>query len=247
MTYDINTITFLDIEAVPLHPWEELPEKSRQFFLKKFKKQIEEINPIDIGSPATLLCDREFIDLYNLKASLHAEWNRIVCVALGAVVDPTKENPKGKLFVRTFTGTEEAILEGVAASLAKRNPTHLCAHNGLGFDFPVLTRKYMLQGKIPPIFDNMGRKPWDMPFIDTQSVWAAGEWKYFVAQDQLAMLFGLESSKSDMDGSMVYDAFKKGEVASIATYCAGDVITLTNIFCRMTGRPVYSAGEIQIR
>lgn len=258
MTYDINTITFLDIETIPRYDWLTLPEKQKEFFQSKFQRELKEFkDPIIAGtSDKGITCSKEFGDFYHKKASLHAEFNQIVCVALGAMVitagSPVAVTPtvvKNELFIRGFTGTEADILKQVAESLKKRSPSWICAHNGIGFDFPILARKYLLYDGLAnvPILDVRNYKTYDLPWLDTQKIWAAGEWKYFVALDQLASLFGLPSPKDNMSGDQVYDAFKAGKIEDIKRYCQGDVATLANLFLKMNSQPIYTPEQIVYR
>ena len=73
---------------------------------------------------------------------------------------------------------------------------------------------------------------------DTMEMWKFGGRDY-TSLDVLSMALGIPSPKSEMDGSQVGEAFHKGEIEKIATYCSRDVFTTANCYFKMTGKPVF--------
>ena len=73
-------------------------------------------------------------------------------------------------------------------------------------------------------------KPWDEKIYDTMLKWDA---KKSISMDKLARVLGIEG-KGDIDGSMVWDMYKRGEYQQIADYCADDVNIVQSIYSRMT-------------
>ncbi len=223
---------YIDIETVPAFKTYELAdERTRYLFEKKMRMELE-------GKEFT---NRDEINetlhyLYNEKAGLFAEFNKIVCVSLGYVL-PKKAQLDGKIspesiYIKSFTGEEKVILNDLASALSK-NYDNLCAHFGKGFDYPVLARKYVIhQIEMPRVLNISGLKPWEIPLHDTQEMWKFGDLRHSCSLDLLAHCFGLPSPKEEMDGSEVRDYYYNKPLdglASIVKYCEADVRTLINV------------------
>ena len=56
--------------------------------------------------------------------------------------------------------------------------------------------------------------------------------------DTLAKVFGLPTSKDEMDGSMVADYFKQGKIEEIKKYCMKDVELTRKVYYKMTFEPM---------
>jgi hypothetical protein len=222
---------YLDVESVPAFKcFDDADDRTKQLFKKKFAREIEEIM-VDSDFHA---CDI----IYAQKAALHAEFNKIVCVSLGAITQvafakPTTELQKEGIYIKSFSGPEETILTQLSQALSKAY--QLCAHFGKGFDFPVLARKYLIHGiPIPPVLDTAGRKPWEVPLYDTQEMWKFTDLKYSVSLDLLAHVFGLPSPKEEMSGDQVASVYyEENDIDKIVRYCESDVRTLINVHRKM--------------
>ena len=90
------------------------------------------------------------------------------------------------------------------------NSTKLCAHNGKEFDFPYLCRRLLINNlALPNLLNLAGKKPWDVPHLDTLELWKFGDYKHYTSLDLLTAIFNIPSSKGDMDGSMVNSVYYK--------------------------------------
>ena len=98
-----------------------------------------------------------------------------------------------------------------------------------GFDLRFLLNRAIVLGvKLPsPLILPRDIKPWSDQVFDTMTAWAGA--KGTISQDNLAKALGL-ASKGDFDGSMVAEAWAKGEHAKIAEYCRNDVETVRAIY-----------------
>jgi uncharacterized protein YprB with RNaseH-like and TPR domain len=215
----IENILFLDIETVPqMDSWDNLDGTTQYLWDKKTKSQRKE--------------EIEASDFYEDRAGIMAEFGMIICISIGMI-----DSNSGKLKIKTFSGEEKNLLIEFCElfNAPRMNNVILCAHNGKEFDFPYIARRLLVQGIQPATpFQMFGKKPWEIPHIDTMELWKFGDWKSYVSLELLAHIFGIPTPKDDIDGSMVADIYyKDGDIDRIIHYCEKDVLTLANIFRRM--------------
>lgn len=232
---------FIDIETAPAFRSLSLADaRTQQLFKKKFFREIDErvekLLPVaHFGQRGHNLLRSEVEEsIYLEKAGLLAEFNRIVCVSVGAWVvkaervDPSV--PESYLYIRSYTGEERDILATLSESVFTKADT-LCAHFGKGFDYPVLARKYLINRlPVPRLLNTKGLKPWEIPLVDTQELWKFGDLRHSCSLDLLAHLFGIPSPKENMDGSQVAEYFYSGRIDEIVKYCEADVRTLAAVY-----------------
>lgn len=220
----IEKLLFIDIETVGCAP--TLPELKKtneklyslfEHYESWFKKRF----PEDIN----LSLEELFIS----RSALVPEFNKIVCVCLGLV--DTKGNFKTTVISNT---DEKKLLEDVKKTLVKCGEMGywMCGHNVKNFDIPVLGKRMVINGLMPPkILPSFDTKPWEVKAIDTRDVWQFGQYASISTLDLMCGVMGVESSKSDdMDGSRVHDSFwNKKEYNKINEYCEKDVVVLYNV------------------
>ena len=216
-----NKILFIDIETVPqTNDWNLLSERTQDLWAKKtaYQRNNDEISP------------EEF---YHDRAGIMAEFGKIVCISCGIVVQDKY------IHIKSFYGhEEEKILKDFNDMLIENffKADHLlCAHNGKEFDFPYIARRMMInQIEIPRILQLFGKKPWEIPHLDTMELWKFGDYKHYTSLDLLANIFEVKTSKDDIDGSQVAKVYYEDEnIERIKTYCEKDVVTLINVFRKM--------------
>ena len=105
----------------------------------------------------------------------------------------------------------------------------LVGHNISGFDVGFLRKRAIVLGIKMPQKGTFPRdpKPWTM--ADTMAMWAGGTNR--VSMDNLCDILGIEG-KDGFDGSMVAEAWAKGEHDKIAEYCRDDVYRTREIHKR---------------
>ncbi|MDD3772660.1 MAG: 3'-5' exonuclease [Weeksellaceae bacterium] len=210
-------ILFLDIETVPMvENWAELPENMQNLWTKKVEKQLTENETAE--------------DFYGKRAGVMAEFGKIICISCGYIT--TEETLKIKSF---YGDDEKLILEEFAQLLTKsfsKKDTYLCAHNGKEFDFPYLARRMLINGIVLPSALNLqGKKPWEIPHLDTMELWKFGDYKHYTSLNLLAAIFDIPTPKDDIDGSQVAEVYyKEHDLERIKIYCEKDVLTVAQIF-----------------
>jgi uncharacterized protein YprB with RNaseH-like and TPR domain len=230
---NLADILFLDIETVPeFEHWQDLPKASQELFAKKTAYQRkEEIEP------------HEFYE----RAGIWAEFGKIICISV-AYFTPKKETKT--LRVTSFSGDDEAkiLLDFKALlethfNLAKHR---LCAHNGKEFDFPYIARRMIIHKiELPSKLNLFGKKPWEVPHLDTMELWKFGDYKHFTSLQLLASVLGVPSPKDDIDGSDVARVYyQEKNLPRIVEYCEKDTITLAQLLLRFNNEALISENQI---
>lgn len=187
-------------------------------------------------------------DLFHLKAGIFAEFGKIVCIAVGKCTDNEQAEPC--LRTKAYSHHDEkALLLEFKEMLEKLPPyTKLCAHNGKEFDFPYICRRMLVNGiPLPAVLNISGKKPWEIQHLDTMEMWKFGDFKHYTSLDLLAAIFNIPSSKGDIDGSQVNEAYYKQQALDrITAYCLRDVVVLTQLYLRMKGHPLIEEKNIVI-
>ncbi len=231
----LENILFLDIETVPISMeaglvsprLQELWEKKSTYFRAE-DESAEDAWP---------------------KASLYAEFGRVVCISAGVLSQVG--DPK-RFRIKSFAYEDEnAILEGFSALVKRfRSPAEirLCAHNGKDFDFPFLCRRMVISGlPIPVVLQVAGRKPWELNFVDTMELWKFGEYRNFTSLKLLTEVLGIPDPKDDMDGSQVAEVYYRDKnLERISRYCEKDVLAVAQVLLRLKGELLIPEENVQI-
>ena len=190
-------------------------------------------------------------DLYFDRSAIYAEFGRIIVIAVAIFHEI--ENGEYGLRVTSFQDDDEHKLLSAFSDFlnAKFDPDQVafCAHNGKEFDYPYLCRRLLVNGiRIPKALDIAEKKPWEINHLDTMDMWKFGDRKSFTSLDLLTSLFGIDSSKSDIDGSQVNRVYYEEEdgLSRIAEYCRGDVVATAQVFLKLSSLPIIKQSHITI-
>jgi uncharacterized protein YprB with RNaseH-like and TPR domain len=187
-------------------------------------------------------------ELYFERAGIYAEFGQIICIAFG-LFTKTKSKQLG-LRIKAFGGPDEnKVLNQFKDLIDNRldgDNIILCAHNGKEFDFPYLCRRYIVNEiEIPIALQIAGKKPWEIKHLDTMEMWKFGDRKNYTSLDLLAAIFGIESSKSTIDGSMVNKVYYQDkDLDQIIDYCKQDVLVTANLLLKLNLMPIIPQGNI---
>jgi DNA polymerase elongation subunit (family B) len=229
----LENIIFLDIETVSAHrSFEDLNSDWQDLWKRKARNLLKE--------------QQTEADIYD-QASIYAEFGKVICIGVGLI----RRGKDGTQFrVKSYYGDDErTVLQEFANLLNKsfNGATYLlCAHNGKEFDFPYLARRMMVQGiALPKLLDIQGKKPWEVPHLDTLELWKFGDRKSFTSLNLLAHLFEIPTPKDDIDGSMVGSVYwQDHDLDRIARYCCKDVLTLARVFLKFRGEKNISDEDV---
>ena len=229
----LEHILFLDIETVPEHAsFGALEQEKQQLWEQKTKYQRKEEFSAE--------------DFYD-RAGIWAEFGKIICISVGYF---TFKGDLRTFRVTTFHGEEKELLvafKNLLNSHFNQTKHLLCAHNGKEFDFPYIARRMLIHGiTLPYKLDLFGKKPWEVPHLDTMELWKFGDYKHFTSLKLMAHVLGIPSPKEDMDGSMVREVYyDDNNLDRIITYCELDVITTAQVFLRLRNDALLSDEEIK--
>lgn len=225
---------FLDIETVPQSAsYADLPERTQRLWDKK---------------AAYLVKNDETPEAIYNRASIYAEFGKIVCISVGMVVNVLGER---HLRLGSYAHHDERLLlwsfAKMLARFEKRNNAHLCAHNGKEFDFPYIARRMLVNGiELPETLNVAGKKPWEVNFVDTMELWKFGDFKSYASLDLLTSIFDIPSPKADMDGSQVAQCYyQQHDLKRIAQYCENDVLAIAQLMMRYKHLPLIAEEHVE--
>ncbi len=229
---NLENILFLDIETVPEQKhFNLLDEETQHLFELKTQYQRK-----DGQEP------NEFYD----RAGIWAEFGKIICLSAGFF---TFKGDIRHFRVTSFFGDEVQILKDFSNLLNNHfsQPQHvLCGHNAKEFDFPFIARRMIINGvAIPPKLNLFGKKPWEVPHLDTMELWKFGDFKSFTSLKLLTKVLGIPSPKGDIDGSQVGEVYYiEKDIDRIVTYCEKDVVAVAQILLKMRREDLLIEEEI---
>lgn len=228
----LGNILFLDIETVPEHEnYTNLDIEMQSLWEAKTQYQRR-----DEHSPE---------DFYE-RAGIWAEFGKIVCISAGYF---TLKGDIRHFRVTSFFGDEKKILQDFSNLLNNHfgQPQHLlCGHNAKEFDIPFIARRMIIHGlQLPGKLNLFGKKPWEVPHLDTLELWKFGDYKHYTSLKLLTKILGVPSSKGDIDGSQVAKVFYQDQdIDRIVTYCEKDVIATAQVFLRLRREELLDQDEI---
>jgi len=228
----LPNILFLDIETVPQFEFfTDLSKDTQQLFADKTQYQRKDD-----------LTPDEFYE----RAGIWAEFGKIICISVGYF---TIKNAERQFRTKSITGDEKQILNDFNKLIKEHfsNPAFVfCGHNIKEFDIPYLCRRMLIHGiKIPEKLQLFGRKPWEIPHLDTLELWKFGDYKHYTSLKLLTHVLGIPSPKEDIDGSEVRNVYyNEHNIDRIAKYCERDVVAVAQILLKMRNGALLSDSEI---
>ena len=174
----LENILFLDIETVPeVEHFQDLDSTKQALWEGKSLYQRK-----DDYTP------EEFYP----RAGIWAEFGKIVCISVGYFSNATSDPRQFR--VTSFFGDEVKILKDFKNLLITHfaQAKHLlCAHNGKEFDFPYIARRMIIHHiELPYKLNLFGKKPWEVPHLDTLELWKFGDYKTYTSLKLMTNVLG---------------------------------------------------------
>lgn len=229
---NLNNILFLDIETVPeTEDFNSLDSELQELWQQKTQYQRKD----DYSA-------EEFYD----RAGIWAEFGKIVCISVGYFANKSDIR---NFRVTSFLGEEVTILKDFNNLLNNHfnQAQHLlCGHNIKEFDIPFLARRMIINNiTIPNKLNLFGKKPWEIPHLDTLELWKFSDYKHYTSLKLMCKVLGIPSPKGDIDGSQVGQVYYVDkDIDRIITYCEKDTIAVAQIFLRLRQESLLIEDEI---
>jgi len=229
---NLENILFLDIETVPeTENFSDLDKTKQDLWEAKSRYQRKEEFTAE-----------EFYD----RAGIWAEFGKIICISVGYF---TIQGDTRLFRTTSFYGEERKLLvefKNLLISHFSQAKHLLCAHNGKEFDFPYIARRMIIHNiELPYKLNLFGKKPWEVPHLDTMELWKFGDYKTYTSLKLMTNVLGIPSPKDDIDGSEVYSVYyQTNDIDRIINYCEKDTIAVAQIFLRLRGDSILNDDEI---
>jgi predicted PolB exonuclease-like 3'-5' exonuclease len=213
---------YLDIETLPagdenFAALEVLYAKKKA----KKKKEKEDVDPSDF-------------EQYLLGTSFDGSFGRILCIAYAIDNQPVE--------VLSGDGDEAGMLREfwkIVDSISKPSfntqwPDHrvqFIGHNVMDFDLRFIYQRSIVN-KVKPSYELPFARYRNYPIYDTMKEWT--KWSNNnIGLEHIALALGVPTPKDGIDGSQVYEFYKKGKVEEICEYCKRDVEATRAVYKRM--------------
>ncbi len=230
---NLEDILFLDIETGPEQENFALLDATRKELWEQ-KSQYQRKDEVSA---------EEFYE----RAGIWAEFGKIICISVGFF---NIKGGKREFRVTTFHGDEPKLLKEFKNLLNSHfnQPKHLlCGHNAKEFDFPYIARRMLINRiDLPHKLNLFGKKPWEIPHLDTMELWKFGDYKHYTSLKLMANVLGIPSPKEDIDGSKVREVYYvENNLERIITYCELDVTTTAQVFLRLRNEDLWAENDIR--
>jgi 3'-5' exonuclease len=233
----LDHLLVFDIETVPVVP--ELNSLSEEM-QKAWEMKVGKNCPED-------LTKQEYF--FN-RAGIYAEFGKVICISAGIFAE-NKDTGKLEFRIKSFSDKNEKVvlqkfIEMLNLHYNQPEIHALGGHNVKEFDIPYLCRRILVNGlMLPKILDIAGKKPWEVNFVDTLTLWKFGDFKNYTSLALLAALFNIPTPKDDIDGSEVGKVYwEHDDLERIVTYCQKDVLTVSQLLLRFKGLPALTDNQI---
>jgi len=240
-TLKLDKVLFLDIETVPeYNSFQDLSQVKQKLWEQKsaYKRKYEAKDGEEITAEA-----------YYENAGIWAEFGKIICISVGYFNVSVHEEDY-EFRIKSYYGDDEKDILKEFADLLNNyfnTPNQLiCGHNIKEFDIPYMARRLLINGlALPRILNLFGKKPWEVPHLDTLELWKFGDYKHFTSLKLLTEILGIASPKDDIDGSQVREVYYNDQdLERIVKYCEKDVIAVAQVLLRLSGRELLQENQI---
>jgi len=233
----LTKILFIDIETVggcrDLEDCKKNNPSVAYQFIKYFDWFLKRFPEDDIEVLNRELLPKKMNTVFVKRAALVPEFAKIVCISVAFVTD------KGEVKTQTFSGDDEKQLLKDCQKLLDRCGKldfFLCGHNLKNFDIPMLAKRMIINGLMPPsILPSYDTKPWEIKAIDTKEIWQYGAYTSIGSLDLLCTTMDIPTPKDgDVTGDKVHQAYwEENKLKEISEYCEKDVHVLIDIIKKL--------------
>lgn len=233
----ITKILFLDIETVggckDFDSCKKTNESVANQFIKYYDWFLKRFPEDNTAVHHKVQEEQKRNNVFIKRAALVPEFAKIICVSAAFVME------SGEIKRQTFSGDDEkSLLTDVQKLLDRcgKLDFYLCGHNLKNFDIPMLAKRMIINGLMPPsILPSYDTKPWEIRAIDTKEIWQYGAYTAIGSLDLMCTCMEVPSPKNgEVTGDKVHDAYwNKNMLKEISEYCERDVDVLIDVIKKL--------------
>ena len=225
----LEDILFLDIETVPES--DDFSKLDNQNYYGKKRRAIKEKKTI--------------LQRHSMKEQEYGLSGKIMYFCWYFNIN----NDLKKFRVTSFYGKEKQILldfKNLLQSHFNQHKHKLCGHNSKEFDIPFIARRMIINNiQLPDKLNLFGKKPWEIPHLDTMDLWKFGDYKHFTSLKLLTHVLGIPTPKDDISGDKVRHVYyEENDLDRIVTYCEKDTIAVAQLLLKLQNKPLLETDEI---
>lgn len=98
---------------------------------------------------------------------------------------------------------------------------------------------------LPKKLNLFGKKPWEIPHLDTLELWKFGDYKHYTSLKLLTAILDIPSPKQDIDGSEVAQVYyQEKNMPRIVEYCERDTVAVAQLILRFLNKPLLEKSDI---
>ncbi len=98
---------------------------------------------------------------------------------------------------------------------------------------------------LPNKLNLFGKKPWEVPHLDTLELWKFGDYKHYTSLKLLTSILGIPSPKDDIDGSEVARVYyEEKNLQRIVDYCEKDTVAVAQVLLRFNNQALLKESDI---
>jgi predicted PolB exonuclease-like 3'-5' exonuclease len=162
----------------------------------------------------------EISESYLNQSSIMSTYGKICCISFGYL------DLNGSNQIRSLYGDDEFDIVNSFNELLKKiekKNFSLCGFRIMAFDIPwILHKLHKYDIKPADIILPYDKKPWEMRIVDMSESWKL-KFAYSYSFDETAYELDLNSSKINMDGSLVHQYYYSNKIDDIKNYCEDDI------------------------
>lgn len=220
----MSQLLYLDLETVPCDDPAIIAEIASTITPPGNYKKPETIAAWELGEK------KRAVEEAVARTSFDGGYGKIICACYAIDDGPVQTIQKHY--------SEHGIIRRVFEGVALFPAITFVGHN-ITWDLRMLYQRAVVHGIQPPavLLKAMRAKPWDDCIADVMTIWNPERDKK-ISLDKLCKVLGIDSPKGEVNGSMVAQLYRDGEIEKIASYCKADVIAVRECYKRLSFQEV---------
>ena len=180
-----------------------------------------------------------FLDIETVPTTLESgelsitDNDQILCICVGIIGSDSEDS---FLKLRCFYNeNENYLLQEFNSFLQKLNPnTLLYAHNGKQFDFPLISKRMLLNKiELPEILSTTGKNLAELNLVDSSELRRFTGIKHYTSLEFLSFIFKIDSENTNLEeNNLQKEYYFQNDLQRIIDLCYRDVVTIAQLLLR---------------